>query len=127
VRVNPLIAKWQRLQYEKLRGGAAEHTERAPEAEQAAQADPAPRVSASARLDSSAERGEISVAEIRRLQAVEDAQRRQELEQLIAEGREAESQGRMSIARVRYRQAAARAEGEQRQQLLRAADRLANK
>jgi hypothetical protein len=124
VRVNPLVEKWQRLQYERRRAPRSEPTDTAPAA---AQAEPAPRGSPSARLDSSAERGEISVAEIRRLQAAEDARQRQEIEQLIAEGREAESQGRMSIARVRYRQAAARSDGEQRQRLLRAADRLENK
>jgi hypothetical protein len=76
------------------------------------------------RRDSTAQRGEVSIAEIRRQQAAEDAAEQAELERIIAEGRAAEESGQRSIARVRYRQAAARVDGQRRQELLQAVERL---
>ena len=67
---------------------------------------------------SSAERGDISVAEIKRSQALEDENKRKELEQLIDEARAAERAGQFGVARVHYRQAAARATGDQKRELL---------
>jgi hypothetical protein len=67
---------------------------------------------------SSAERGDISVAEIRRKQALEDEEKQRELAQLIEEAQAAEKAGQLGVARVRYRQAALRATGDQRRQLL---------
>ena len=58
------------------------------------------------------------MAEIRRLQALEDESKRQELSQLIEEAQAAERAGQLAVARVRYQQAAARASGDQRRELL---------
>jgi hypothetical protein len=67
---------------------------------------------------SSAERGDISIAEIRRRQAVLVRDEADDLNQLIKEAKAAELMGRYGAARVRYRQAAARATGDQRRGLL---------
>jgi hypothetical protein len=80
-----------------------------------------------ARGSSTAERADISEAEIRRQQAADDAARQSEIERLRAEGKKAEQVGNLAIARVRYRQAAARTTGDMRQQLLQAAERLSNR
>jgi hypothetical protein len=123
VRVSPLVAKFQRLQYEAAVGGKPSPAESVELLE--APADSAASIAVRGlENESSAQRGDIGVAEIRRLQAAEDAQRQQELSQLIEEGRAAERQGQWSIARVRYQQAAARSEGEQRRLLLRDVERL---
>ncbi len=66
---------------------------------------------------SSAERGDISVAEIRQLQALEDQAKRNELARLIEDARAAERAGQLAVARVHYQQAAARATGDQRREL----------
>ncbi len=74
---------------------------------------------------SSAERGDISLAEIRRQQkelAPPDAAA--ELERLIQTAQLAEASGRWGAARIRYRQAADKASGELRQELLSKLDRL---
>lgn len=67
---------------------------------------------------STAERGDISVAEIRRQQAARDQEAAEELERLIEEAKGAEAVGRFGAARVRYRQAAARATGDLQRELL---------
>lgn len=85
-------------------------------------ASPAPMASSS--HSSSAERGDISVAEIRRLQALEDEAKRLELRRLIQEAEAAERSGQLAVARVRYQQAATRATGEQRQFLLESVAKL---
>jgi len=72
----------------------------------------------SGQADSSAEYGDISVAEIRRRQAARLTEQADALEQLIADARAAEAVGRFGAARVRYRQAAARASGELKRELL---------
>lgn len=73
---------------------------------------------------SSAERGDLSLAEIRRGVAAEKAARTEQRQQLTAEARQAEQQGQSGLARLRYRQAAALASGAERDALLRAADQL---
>jgi hypothetical protein len=76
---------------------------------------------------STAERGDIGVAEIRLLQEIEAAEQRHQINRLIAEAQDAERSGRIGIARVRYRQAAAKADGDHRQQLLQLAESLPQK
>ncbi len=72
----------------------------------------------SARTASTAERGDISVAEIRQRREARSREAAEALGRLIEEARSAEAVGRFGAARVRYRQAAARADGEQRTALL---------
>jgi hypothetical protein len=67
---------------------------------------------------STAERGDISVAEIRRRQVVRAEEETEELNLLIERAKAAELVGRFGAARVRYRQAAARATGAQQHALL---------
>lgn len=74
--------------------------------------------------DSTAARGDIGLAEIRRLQAAEDAARRAVVDRLVAEARQAERDSQWGVARVRYRQAAEEAHGAERQKWLDAAAKL---
>ncbi|HRX79173.1 MAG: hypothetical protein H6821_12910 [Planctomycetaceae bacterium] len=68
---------------------------------------------------SSAERGDISLAEIRRLQAARPtSDPAEELNQLIESAQFAEASGRSGAARIRYQQAAAKASGELKRALL---------
>jgi len=73
---------------------------------------------------STAERGDLSVDEIRRQQTDEELANQQEIDRLCAEARIAEVAGQLAVARVRYQQAAARTKGAQREKLLAAAKRL---
>jgi len=66
---------------------------------------------------STAERGDVSLAEIRRQQAASAAKSDYELELLINSARLAEANGRFGAARVRYRQAAEKAAGELQREL----------
>lgn len=75
-------------------------------------------VSHSGNSDSTAERGDISVAEIRRRQEIDAQEQADELSRLIEEAKGAEAIGRFGAARVRYRQAAARATGDLQRALL---------
>ena len=75
--------------------------------------------SVSAPRNSSAERGDISLAEIRRQQASRPAaEPTDEINQLIETARLAEASGRFGAARIRYQQAAAKASGELKRALL---------
>jgi hypothetical protein len=71
---------------------------------------------------SSAQRGDLSVAEIRRQRAAASAQQLQqhhdEIARLVAQARDAEQAGKPAVASIFYRQAAQAAEGKLRQQLL---------
>lgn len=67
--------------------------------------------------DSTANHGDLSVAEIRQQQAAEDAVRDQELRDRLAKARSYEAAGKNGIAKIYYQQAAARASGELKQQL----------
>jgi hypothetical protein len=66
---------------------------------------------------SSAERGDLSVAEIRRRQAVEAEAADEELAGWIERARGAEAAGKRNVARIYYRMAASRATGDLKQQL----------
>jgi hypothetical protein len=73
-------------------------------------------------LESTASRGDLSVAEIRRQQQAsqlaDDARRQAEIEQLVERARGCELQGKPAVARIYLQQAARKAEGSQREQLL---------
>ncbi|HUE69875.1 MAG TPA: hypothetical protein VMP01_03215 [Pirellulaceae bacterium] len=60
---------------------------------------------------SSADRGDLSVAEIRALQAAEDAEQAAEVETLVERAQECEVEGKLGLARVYYRQAGRHASG----------------
>lgn len=78
---------------------------------------PSPSVPATSR--SSAERGDISLAEIRRQQAAQpQADPADEINKLIETARLAEASGRTGAARIRYENAAAKATGELKRALL---------
>ena len=62
--------------------------------------------------DSTANRGDVSVADIRRQQADEDAAKRAEVEGLIEQARGFEERGKPGVARIYYQQAAKRATGD---------------
>lgn len=78
--------------------------------------------------DSSAARGDVSVAEIKRQREASGAEAAKpsdtDLRSLIERGRGAEQAGKNSVARIYYQQAANRAEGDLRQKLLARIDAL---
>lgn len=78
-----------------------------------------PHRSSSSVARSTAELGDLSVAEIRRRQQFEERMHDDELARLVDEAHEALRAGRLGAARVRFRQAAGRAQGEEQEQLLR--------
>jgi hypothetical protein len=67
---------------------------------------------------STANHGDISVAEIRRQQAAADAARQEEILLRIEQARGYEEAGKPGIAKIYYQQAATRAEGDLKKQLL---------
>lgn len=67
--------------------------------------------------DSTATRGDESVAEIRRRQAQLANHENDELEQLVAQARAAEAQGKLGVARIFYQQAARRCSGPRQREL----------
>ncbi len=69
-------------------------------------------------VDSTANHGDISVAEIRRRQAMEDAAREQEILVKIEKARGYEDAGKPGVAKIYYQQAATEANGELKQKLL---------
>lgn len=74
--------------------------------------------SASTRVEnSSAQRGDLSVAELKAHRAAEVSQTQSELDTLIAEAEGFEQEGKYSRARTAYRKAIKRAEGRQRYDL----------
>ncbi|HND50964.1 MAG TPA: hypothetical protein PLV92_01155, partial [Pirellulaceae bacterium] len=70
-----------------------------------------------ASIVSTAERGDLSVAEIRRQQAAADEALAKEITDLIAEARQLEEAGRPGQARIYYQRAATRATGDQLREL----------
>ncbi|MCU0979326.1 MAG: hypothetical protein MUF25_09190 [Pirellulaceae bacterium] len=68
--------------------------------------------------DSTANHGDLSVAEIRRQQAAQDAARLEEIQVRIEKARGFEEAGKPGQAKIYYQQAATRADGEQKKQLL---------
>ena len=72
-----------------------------------------------AAADSTANHGDLSVAEIRRQQAApQDAARNQKIEVRIEKARGLEDAGKAGLAKIYYQQAATRADGELKKQLL---------
>jgi len=67
---------------------------------------------------STAAHGDLSVAEIRRQQAAEDATRLEEIQVRIEKARGLEEAGKPGLAKIYYQQAATRADGELKKQLL---------
>lgn len=67
---------------------------------------------------STAEHGDLSVAEIRRQQAAEGAAADEDLATWIERARGAEAAGKTNVARIYYRMAAGRATGELKQQMI---------
>jgi hypothetical protein len=66
---------------------------------------------------SSAERGDVSVAEIRARQAAEDAAAAAEIDALVDKAAQSESVGKLGLARIYYRQALRRASGSRQTEL----------
>lgn len=130
----------QRLEILKQQGGLSQSPQSSPaEARFAqpagrAQADDAPLVLGGAKppvaaqrqdavisasnSDSTANHGDISVAEIRARQAALENAVEQEIRERIEKARSYEDAGKLGVARVYYQQAAARATGELKQKLL---------
>ena len=73
---------------------------------------------AAASGDSTANHGDLSVAEIRRQQAAEEAARLEEIQVRIEKAKGLEEAGKPGQAKIYYQQAATRADGELKQQLL---------
>jgi hypothetical protein len=67
---------------------------------------------------STANHGDLSVAEIRRQQELEDAARQQEILVKIEQARGYEQAGKAGVAKIYYQQAADQADGEMKQKLL---------
>jgi hypothetical protein len=81
-----------------------------------AQADrPAAPAAAS---DSTANHGDLSVAEIRRQQAEQDSARLEEIQVRVEKAKGLEEAGKPGLAKIYYQQAATRADGELKKQLL---------
>ena len=94
----------------------------------AASGQPAPAGSAPAAGPSAAERGDLSVAEIKARKAAEaagkDSAAQAEIDALVEKARGAEAEGKPAVARLYLQMAARRAEGEQRGELLKQIQRL---
>ena len=71
-----------------------------------------------AAADSTANHGDLSVAEIRRQQAAQDAARMEEIQVRIEKAQGLEEAGKPGLAKIYYQQAATRADGELKKQLL---------
>jgi hypothetical protein len=71
-----------------------------------------------AAVDSTANHGDLSVAEIRRQQAAQDAARLEEIQVRIEKAQGLEEAGKPGLAKIYYQQAATRADGELKKQLL---------
>jgi hypothetical protein len=119
VYTSPLADRLERLRAEKLAGGKKDEVGDGKDDLVLGGAEPEKPAAAVAggSTVSSAARGDISIAEIRRLQAADEEAKRQELESLIEEARIAEQNGHLGVARVRYQQALRRATGDQRKEL----------
>ncbi len=66
---------------------------------------------------STADRGDLSVAEIRALQAAEDAAQAGQVDPLVARAQECEAEGKLGLARIYYRQASRRAAGSKKSEI----------
>lgn len=123
VLISPLAGRLERLEFEQSHGRAPQASVEEERVDAGEGEMPAPAITPSSHT-STAERGDVSVAEIRREQAARQSAKQREVQQLIEEAQVAQRSGQLAIARVRYKQAAAKADGEQRRQLLELAQRL---
>lgn len=121
VLISPLAGRLERLRYAQQNPDTVPAAE--PERADVGGTQPEGAGSSSS-LSSTAQQGDISVLEIRRQQAGENAELQRELASLIDEARAAEKSGQKGIARLRYKQAAAKASGERRRELLDLAARV---
>jgi hypothetical protein len=121
--VSPALARWQQLR----ESGAAVPTR---PADKSAVDGAAPRAPAPARPAAATASGTLSVAQIRAMRAQQTDAARDALERetasLVERGREAEQNGKRSVARLYYQQAARRVTGPQRDELLEHARALAD-
>jgi hypothetical protein len=117
---SPLEERLDRWRHERTTGSRRASPEVAASAERANVTDGSDALvlKAAPTPSSTAETGDVSLAEIRRSQARDATNERAELHRLIAEAREAEQSAHYGAARVRYRSAAARARGPLKDQLL---------
>ena len=115
--VSPIRERLTRLQQGEVPAKSHQASSHDPDAPAAGQTGSA-RAVASSSADSTANRGDLSVTEIRRQQSAEDATRQAELLDRLEKARSYEEAGKLSIAKVYYQQAAARATGQQKQHLL---------
>ena len=88
---------------------------------------PAPPPAPAPVAGSTADRGDLSVAEIKARQAAEKSAGQDELAALLAKAGEAEAAGKTSVAKLYLQMAARRATGEQKQSLLERVQRLGDK
>jgi hypothetical protein len=116
--VSPLAARVAQLQQQQAATQAAADAGLAPapvEADAAIAADAARPATRAA--PSTANHGDLSVAEIRRQQAAEDAALLEEIQVRIEKARGLEEAGKPALAKIYYQQAATRASGELKKQL----------
>ena len=117
--VSPIRERLVRLQQGEVPPKRHQASGQDPDASAAAGDQPgSARAVASPSADSSANHGDLSVAEIRQQQSATEATRQTELLERLEKARSYEDAGKLSIAKVYYQQAAARATGEQKQQML---------
>lgn len=105
--VSPLYERMNRLQQMREAGLDQPYERR-----------PTPVSAGGSGLPSTANRGDLSVAEIKAQQAAAGTQPDRELAELVERGRGAEDAGKIAVAKQYYRMAAKRAEGAQKQELL---------
>jgi hypothetical protein len=113
---SPLEARLERIKYEELHQLTNQQTRQAQPQVEARSFSASGGGSAAG--PSSADRGDVSVADIRAAQADGDSSEDRELAALIERARGAEAAGKANVAKIYYGQAARRASGEQKQQLL---------
>lgn len=138
--VSPLRQKLEQLREEEDKSRAEAIRDEQREAQAAARDDAAPQrddaplvlkggkspaagksagaAATPARSRSSANHGDVSLAEIRRQQATADAARAEEIETLVEKARGHEEAGKPGLAKIYYQQAALRATGQTRQDLV---------
>ena len=112
--ISPLQQRMQRMRYEEI------HKLSKPQPQQAA-SKPQPILGGgggSAGDNSSADRGDLSVADIRRQQASETSSEDAELASWLERARGAEAAGKANVAKIYYKMAARRATGEVKQQVI---------
>jgi hypothetical protein len=112
--VSPLFERIQRL---NAQGALRRQATRAADPGASQDNDRLALGAAASQAVSSAEQGDLSVAEIRRRQAAQGDAADEELAGWIERARGAEAAGKQNVARIYYRMAAARATGDLKQEL----------